>query len=277
MKHGVVWLDHILDTANVNPAAAELLDLPSDEVLAADFIAAMTRLAGRALNRPEIPLIAAPLFDDLTEDIDFTFCFSHAPTRVHVSSYTARQGGFAGTVWAFQDVSALPDALAASEAAQALLRASADSMLDPQVLLEAVRDADGRVVDFLYRSANRATCSYLGLSEDQVIGRSALEVLPNLESSGLLARHIQCLDDGQPVILNDFLYSNRELGGARRYDIRTTLAGADLLSLTWRDVTERFQDTQRIAVSEQNYRMLAENVGLTPFGGHRVRRLVPSE
>ena len=193
MKHGVVWLDHILDTANVNPAAARLLDVPPGEVLACDFIAAMKRLEGRALNRSEIPEMGLSLFDDLSTDIDFTFCFAESPTRVHVSSYGARQGGFSGSVWAFEDVSALPDALAASEAAQALLRASADAMIDPQVLLEVVRDPGGHVVDFVYLSANRASLSYLGVAEAALVGRSALTTLPSLVEPGPHGRYAQCL------------------------------------------------------------------------------------
>ena len=59
--------------------------------------------------------------------------------------------------------------LAAHQAALALLRASADAMINPQVLFEAVRDPGGRVVDFVYRSANRAALSYLGLEDDQAV------------------------------------------------------------------------------------------------------------
>ena len=261
MKHGVVWLDHILDAANVSPAAARMLSLPPGEVPACDFVTAMKRLEGRALNRAKIPAMGSLLVDDLSEDIDFTFCFDEAPTRVHVSSYAARKGAFSGSVWAFDDVSALPDALAASEAAQALLRAGADSMLDPQVLLEAVRDPDGRVVDFVYRSVNRATCTCLGLEEADLVGHNQLESTPNMDSSALHARYIQCLEDGNPVVLDDLAFFNEILDDARRYDIRATVAGADLLNLTWRDVNERFDVTQRTSASEQNYRLLAENAG----------------
>ena len=150
----------------------------------------------------------------------------------------------------------------AHEVDRNLLRASSDGMLVPQVLLEAVRDPAGQVVDFIYRGANRATCSYLGVvSEGDLLGRSAIESLPNLGGSGLLGRYARCLVDGQPVILDEFPYFNEILDESRRYDIRATRAGADLLSLTWIDVTDRFDAAQRIAASEQNYRLLVENAG----------------
>ncbi len=103
---GVVWVDRSLDTAHVNPAAADLLDVPPGEVLACDFIAAMKRLRGRALNRGQIAPMGFEFFDNLSEDIDFTMFFAESPTRVHVSSYAAHQDGFSGSVWAFEDVSA---------------------------------------------------------------------------------------------------------------------------------------------------------------------------
>lgn len=140
-----------------------------------------------------------------------------------------------------------------------LLRASADAMLDPQVLLEAVRDPEGRVEDFRYIAANRAAYLYLQVSEEELLARNVLDTLPNLEESGLMARYAHCLEDGQPVILSDFSYFNEMLDDARRYDIRATRAGRDLLSVTWSDVTDRFEADRRLADSEKQYRLLADN------------------
>ncbi len=149
----------------------------------------------------------------------------------------------------------------AADSDRLLLRASADSMLDPQVLLAAVRDPDGRVVDFRYVRVNRATCDYLGLAESELVGHTQLEELPNLEGSEIQRLLIRCVEDGQPMVLDDVPFFNEILDDARRYDVRATHAGDDLLSLTWRDVTDRFRSVQRIAESEQNYRLLAENSG----------------
>jgi PAS domain S-box-containing protein len=143
----------------------------------------------------------------------------------------------------------------------AVLRASADSMLDPQVLLEAIRGPDRRVVDFRYRSVNRAACAYLGVEESDLIGHAQDETSPNLKGSELHRRFAQCLADGEPLVLDDFAYFNEILDGARRYDLRATRAGADLISLTWRDVTDRFDAAQRIADSELKYRLIALNSG----------------
>ena len=159
----------------------------------------------------------------------------------------------------FRDVTDRFQAAQRAIAAQTLLRATVDSMLDPQMLLEAVRDPAGRVVDFLYRTANLAFCSYRGWEEREIIGRSLLEAQPSLVSSGLFGRYVTCVDTGEPVILDDFEIFNSMLGEDRRFDIRVVRAGVDLISLTFSDVTERSDAARRIASSERAYRLLAEN------------------
>ena len=139
-----------------------------------------------------------------------------------------------------------------------LLRASADSMLDPQVLLEAMRDSSGKIVDFAYREANRATCDYLGLSREELLGRGVVETMPGIKVA-LLPGYIRCLDTGEPLVLDNFSYDNEVLLDTRRYDIRATRATPNSITLTWRDVTDRFTDLQRLAASEEQYRLLAEN------------------
>ena len=166
---------------------------------------------------------------------------------------------------------ALPDASVASDEAQVLLKACMDAMINPQVLLAAVRDTGGRVVDFIFRSANRATLSYLQLSEDELIGGSALKIIPNRDGPGLLSRLAECLEDGEAVSIDDFPYFNEELSEVRRHDIRAAKAGADLLAMTWSDVTERSQFVERIAASERKFRRSMDNAAvgmclITPEG-----------
>lgn len=147
-----------------------------------------------------------------------------------------------------------------SASAEALLRASLDALLDPHVLLEAERDPSGRIVDFLYRDVNQATCAYLGLSREELLGRGVVETMPGIKDT-LLPGYIRCLDTGEPLILDDFSYDNEVLLDTRRYDLRATRATATSIALTWRDVTERFESMERIAASEQQYRLVAGNMG----------------
>ena len=82
---------------------------------------------------------------------------------------------------------------------------------------------------------------------------------PTLRNSDLQRRFFQCLEDGEPVVLDDFPFFSEILQAVRHYDIRATRTSADRLNLTWRDVTERSDLVRRIADSEEKYRLLAEN------------------
>ena len=152
--------------------------------------------------------------------------------------------------------------IAANESERALLRANSDGMLDPQALLEAVRDPDGRVVDLVCRSANRALCSYLGMAEQDLVGRSASEDPGNYEDSRLMQRYLRCMEDGEPVILNELPRYSDAHHELRRYDLRVNRVGRDLLSVTWSDVTERFQAAARIREADDRYRRSMENAAI---------------
>ncbi|MBU3750301.1 MAG: PAS domain S-box protein [Mycobacterium sp.] len=160
----------------------------------------------------------------------------------------------------WRDVTDLLNTLDAAEQARSLLRAATDALLDPQVLVEPVRDRQDRIVDFIYREVNRAACHYLGLSREQMVGISLLSTLPDLDGSGLFAHFARCIDTGEPVVLDDFPYFNEILDDVRRYDIRAGRVG-NSLSVTLRDVTERFDNARRLAESEEQLRLMTENTG----------------
>ncbi|MCB0932406.1 MAG: PAS domain S-box protein [Mycobacterium sp.] len=142
-----------------------------------------------------------------------------------------------------------------------VLRASSDAMLDPQALVDAVRGHDGQVVDLVYRSVNRAACQYFNRSERELVGTRISQAVPEAVSRGLIGVVAQCLEDGQPVVLDNVMLPSAYFPEARYYDVRANQAGADLISITARDVTEIRQARARIAASEQEFRLLAKNIG----------------
>ena len=164
------------------------------------------------------------------------------------------------------DSSDSSEALALGDTAPDFLRVSGEALFDPLVLLEAVRDSDGRVVDFVYRGVNQATCDYLKWSREDLLGRGLLEMSPGVLKVGLFADYVRCLETGEPVVVDDLTYDNEILADTRRYDIRATRASPTTLSLTWRDVTERFRAARLLAQSRElqhradlRYRRLMDN------------------
>lgn len=137
------------------------------------------------------------------------------------------------------------------------LRATQEGMFDPLAIVEPVRDDDHHVVDFIYLDVNPAACTWFKADREHLVGKRLCRTSPEFESSGLLRALAEVADTGRPLTLDDFPFVLRGVG-LRRLDIRC-IRGDDWLSLAWRDVTERHDAAEKLAASEEQFRLLAEN------------------
>lgn len=131
-----------------------------------------------------------------------------------------------------------------------------DTLIDPHVMLKAVRDSSGSIVDFVYTEANMAACRYNGMSRHQIVGTRLTELLPG-QGGSILDAYRQVIETGEPLILDDYTYVP-ELphlrGQARQYDLRVSRVD-DTLSYTWRDVTDQYRSRQELSSSEERFRL----------------------
>jgi PAS domain S-box-containing protein len=127
-------------------------------------------------------------------------------------------------------------------------RATAETLLDPFVILGAVRDDAGRIVDFVYEFANEAACVYNHRSVDEMVGKSLVELLPGHESSGLIDLYAHTVETGEPLVLDDLDYTDTwgDQRAERVFDVRASKLG-ESIAYIWRDVTERRQAERRRA------------------------------
>lgn len=138
------------------------------------------------------------------------------------------------------------------------LRATLDSLLDPHVVMTAVRDDSGRIIDLEYTDANSAACAYNGMTHEELMGRRLLEFLPAHLHTGMFDRIVELIETGHPLVIDDFVYPVELLGGQERhFDIRGVPLG-DSMVYTWRDVTERHEQIEALERAEREYRSLAE-------------------
>lgn len=135
-----------------------------------------------------------------------------------------------------------------------LLTATINSVGDPLVVLEAVRDPDGRLQDLRYTQVNTAAAEYLLADPEDLAGSTLMSSTSPRSQPGPVDAYFRTIETGSAAILDDF----RPSGGDRRYDIRATRCG-DGVALTWRDVTDRHRSAQELLDSERRYRMLAEH------------------
>lgn len=167
-------------------------------------------------------------------------------------------GRVIGIVGSWRDIQAEVEAEQGRAQERARLLATFEAQLDPHVVLRACRDASGAIVDFVFSEANQAACRFNLMKHDQLLGRSVLELLPAHRASGLLEMYCRVVETGEPLMLDGFAYPHELLGEVRRFDIRAVPLG-DELSFTWRDVTDRHEAEERLAASEELYRLLASN------------------
>jgi diguanylate cyclase (GGDEF)-like protein/PAS domain S-box-containing protein len=150
-----------------------------------------------------------------------------------------------GTDSALQDGASLKDAVFAAT-------------IDPIIVLGAVRDDAGSIVDFEYLDANPAACAYNGLARDDLVGRRMLDLFPGLADTQLEVNR-RVVETGEALAIDAQTYANEIFDGDQRYyDIRAVKLGDGLL-YTWRDVTERQVLARQMAASEEHFRLLAEN------------------
>lgn len=153
----------------------------------------------------------------------------------------------------------LEQAREAAQLGEEHVRAVLESMLDPQVVLAAVRDEAGRIVDFEFVDANRAASEFNGVEHGELIGVRLLGKHPAAGATGLFDDYVRVVETGEPIIRDDWSYPQDLLGGeVRNYDVRA-VRFRDGVSQTWRDVTDRYRQAQALADSQTRYRLLAEN------------------
>ncbi len=146
-----------------------------------------------------------------------------------------------------------------------LLTAELDAELDGRVILAAVRDGGGTIVDFEYVEANPAAFRSMGLTRAELIGKRLSALFPERGPASRLAEFARVAETGEPAQWTARPESNDD-GVVTTYLDARIVKVLDGISITWRNVTERVEiDRQRaaaerlLAASEERYRLLAEN------------------
>lgn len=146
-----------------------------------------------------------------------------------------------------------------------LFPATPGGMLEPHLLVEAVRDDDGRTVDLRVIVASRSTLDFWGLAKEEALGKCILDIMPRLRATGLFDNWVEALDTGKNSVLSNFAYENTVLGEMHYYDLSAARTTVDWLSISWNDVTDRQRAAQVVEDARRHYQLLAENASDVVF------------
>jgi PAS domain-containing protein len=116
------------------------------------------------------------------------------------------------------------------------LLAILDALDEPVSIATAIRDRDGRILDFRLEFVNLAAASWAGVEREALIGLITGEVLPEFRSSGFFDTLRDVVESGLPfhrdgAIVADSVTGGTWIGGI--YDLRAIRLGDGYLS-TWR-------------------------------------------
>jgi PAS domain-containing protein len=116
------------------------------------------------------------------------------------------------------------------------LLAILDALDEPVSIATAIRDRDGRILDFRLEFVNLAAASWAGVEREALIGLITGEVLAEFRSSGYFDTLRDVVESGLPfhrdgAIVADSVTGGTWIGGI--YDLRAIRLGDGYLS-TWR-------------------------------------------
>jgi PAS domain-containing protein len=137
-----------------------------------------------------------------------------------------------------------------------VFRAALDAMLDDVAIARAVRDDDGRIVDFVLEHANANSRDGAGRGPDEMIGRRTTELYPSWAESGMLEAFIGVVESGEPLIADELSYEDVAADG-------TPISGwwrllvvpfGDGYLATWRDITDQVELRERARLDAERAR-----------------------
>ena len=116
------------------------------------------------------------------------------------------------------------------------LQAIFDAIDEPVSIATAIRDPDGRILDFRLEFVNRAAAEWAGVPREAMIGLITGELLPEFRSSGFFDTLAEVVETGVPyheagAAVADAVTGGDWVGGI--YDMRAIRLGDGYFS-TWR-------------------------------------------
>jgi PAS domain-containing protein len=116
------------------------------------------------------------------------------------------------------------------------LLATLEAIDEPVSVATAIRDRDGRILDFRIEYVNPAAATWAGVEREALIGRITGELLPEFRSSGYFDTLREVVESGIPfhrqaAPVADAIVGGSWVGGT--YELRAIRLGDGYLS-TWR-------------------------------------------
>ena len=132
-------------------------------------------------------------------------------------------------------------ALEAAKIRKTLMESILSASFDGIYALEVVRNPTGEIIDFTYRFANRITASFLGLTEEEIVGKRMLELIPENRMNGFFDLFCRALSTGE-TIHDQTLFESSQMKHWFNYVV--VPISDDTLVVTIQDISEQKRDEE---------------------------------
>ncbi len=150
--------------------------------------------AGRRRIRETLRAGRLPMFETMQYRKDGT------PLVVAVTASAIDYKGRRAILSINRDVTRRHEAEKALRTSEQQLRAAREASLDAVYVLESVRNARGRITDFLYTDVNRRGAELVSRRREEIIGRRLCELFPRARASGFLKKFVQVAETRRPLL-----------------------------------------------------------------------------
>ncbi len=160
------------------------------------------------------------------------------------------------------------------------LAAYVDDMADGIAVHSAIRDGDGRIVDFLVDYANAAISRITRLSHEDLVGHRILDLFPERRANGVFESYVRVVETGEPI-LRETPTGKRPAGRSdpeglgADFDIRVSKLG-DGYAVCLHDVRARRKADSELFDSQEMLRAVLDTIPERVFWKDRRSRLVGS-
>lgn len=118
-------------------------------------------------------------------------------------------------------------------------RAAIDDLPDAFAILTAVRDNHGKIIDFVFRYANKAAAKTTRVNLAEIAGRSLIELFPGFGQTNVFKTYVSVAESGETKVMDSGPFEMKIGEGKIQgiFELRITKLD-DGLAVTWRDITE---------------------------------------
>ncbi|MBN2501306.1 MAG: PAS domain S-box protein [Anaerolineales bacterium] len=238
---------------DVNPYTLELLGSPSREKTLSLNLLELPNIKDAGLDQVYRKVIKHGGFQDV--ETTYTSIWGKSShVRVRMAPLHNALGDQIGVIQIAEDISERTQIEAALLTSEEKYRMLFNTMLNGFALHEIVTDENGKPIDYVFLEVNSAYEEITGLKSENIIGKSVLEILPNIEPVWI-KRFGAVAISGNP---DRFLDYAAELG--KYYEVVAFSPQPNQFAAVVTDVTERIAASEALRESQQMLRLILDHI-----------------